>query len=131
MTLFPRCMHSRNGFTDGEVRLLEALPICLYLKHYRTCVLCMQAAHEKRHLLRWWIDSSGIPVEEQRKQPALACFGERLTDPAGGWPQARLADLLCPVAFFAQRCLQPLRREGSDTQKASNKSGILLCRSPV
>ena len=44
---------------------------------------------EKRHLLRWWVDSSGVPVEEQRAQRPLACFGDRLKDPAGGWPYAQ------------------------------------------
>ena len=49
----------------------------------------MQGPGEKRHLLRWWIDSSGTPVEELRAQRPLPCFGDRLHDPAGGWPYAQ------------------------------------------
>jgi hypothetical protein len=49
----------------------------------------IQGPGEKRHLLRWWIDSSGTPAEELRAQRPLACFGDRLRDPAGGWPYAQ------------------------------------------
>lgn len=56
-------MHTRDGFTDGE------------------------KADEKRHLLRWWNDTSGRTPEELRAAGSLPCFGERLIDAAGGWPQ--------------------------------------------
>lgn len=39
--------------------------------------------------MRWWIDSSGIPIEAQRAKKSLPCFGDRLRDPAGGWPFAK------------------------------------------
>lgn len=42
-----------------------------------------QKLGEKRHLLRWWVDTSGKDPEELRAAGALPCFGERLIDPAG------------------------------------------------
>ncbi len=44
-----------------------------------------QEAHEKRHLLRWWNDTSGKDPAEFRAAGPLPCFGERLTDAAGAW----------------------------------------------
>lgn len=42
-----------------------------------------QEPGEKRHLLRWWNDTSGRTAEELRAAGPLPCFGERLVDAAG------------------------------------------------
>ena len=50
----------------------------------------LQKEDEKRHYLRWWLDSSGKSEEELRATEPLACFGQRLEKGMlGGWPYAK------------------------------------------
>lgn len=44
----------------------------------------LQKPEEKRHLLRWWVDTSGRDLAQLRAAGPLPCFGERLIDAAGG-----------------------------------------------
>lgn len=65
--------------SDAAVVQLMELPVI----DVRADAAPPQEAHEKRHLLRWWNDTSGKDPAEFRAAGPLPCFGERLTDAAG------------------------------------------------